>query len=308
MKDWEKLEPDVTKLLTKHFTSRSSRTISYLVVHYNAGDLTVEGCYSVWQSREASAQYQVESAGRIGRLVKDKDIAWHAGNWTANTKSIGIEHANRPDGTITAECLDNGAHLVAALCKKYGLGRPEWLKNVFPHKYFVATSCPGQIYGTQKDAYIKRAQEWYDYMVGNGGKPSNTQSSTGSSSSSSTLDLGDTDWFGTKCAKALEQAMHTTQDGYISGQPTSNKKYFWAVSGGVQYGSSGSACIGALQSFLKARGYDPNGIDGYYGKGCITAHQQWLKAKGYYTGKVDGYHGHETNAAMCKALVAGAYK
>lgn len=166
MKDWEAVEADVDKILSVHYTKgRGGRSVDKIVVHYNAGNLTVEGCYSVWQTRAASAHYQVESSGRIGQLVWDRDTAWHAGDWNANQTSIGIEHANLSDGTITNECLDNGAHLVAALCKSYGLGRPEWLKNVFPHKYFSATSCPGQIYGSQKDAYIQRAQYWYDVMT-----------------------------------------------------------------------------------------------------------------------------------------------
>lgn len=191
MKNWEKLQADVNKILTKHFSSgRSGAKINKIVVHYNAGNLTVEGCYSVWQSRAASAHYQVEDDGRIGQLVWDSNTAWHAGNWNANISSIGIEHANKPNGTITEKCLDNGAHLVAAICKYYGLGRPQWLKNVYPHKYFASTSCPGQIYGSQKSAYIKRAQEWYDYMTGSssskpsgGSSSSNSGSSSGSSSS-----------------------------------------------------------------------------------------------------------------------------
>lgn len=178
--DWNNLKADVNKILTKHFTSgRNGKKIDKVVVHYNAGNLTVEQCYSVWQTREASAHYQVESGGRIGQLVYDANTAWHAGNWNTNLTSIGIEHANNSDGTISEQCLDAGAHLVAAICKYYGLGRPQWLVNVFPHNYFSATSCPGQIYGSQKDAYIQRAQKWYDSMTG-------TTSSTPSTSTPAT--------------------------------------------------------------------------------------------------------------------------
>lgn len=172
MRNWDTLEADVNRILTTHFTKgRGGNRVNKVVVHYNAGNLTVEGCYSVWQSRAASAHYQVEDGGRIGQLVWDSDTAWHASNFPANQTSIGIEHANRSDGTISEACLDNGAHLVAAVCKHYGLGRPEWLRNVFPHKYFAATSCPGQIYGSQRDAYIRRAQQWYDSMTGSGSAP-----------------------------------------------------------------------------------------------------------------------------------------
>lgn len=167
MKDWDNLDADVNMILGLHFSEgRGGKSVDKVVVHYNAGNLTVAGCYSVWQDRAASAHYQVESNGTVGQLVWDRDTAWHAGNFDQNQRSIGIEHANMSDGTITDACLNNGAHLTAAVCKHYGLGRPEWLVNVFPHKYFKATSCPGQIYGSQKDAYIARAQYWYDMMTG----------------------------------------------------------------------------------------------------------------------------------------------
>ena len=172
MKNWETLEADVDLILDKHFTSgRSGRTVEKVVVHYNAGDLTVEGCYSVWQTRAASAHYQVESSGRVGQLVWDRDTAWHASDWDANCTSIGIEHANIADGTVTEACLDAGAHLVAAVCKAHGLGRPKWLVNVFPHCHFASTSCPGQLWGTQRDAYIRRAQAWYDAMCSGAAEP-----------------------------------------------------------------------------------------------------------------------------------------
>lgn len=166
--DFENLNADVNKILTKHFTrGRGGYGIEFVVIHYNAGDLTVEGCYNVWQTREASAHYQVESSGRIGQLVWDGDMAWHAGNGTANRKSIGIEHANQGN-TMTDACIENGAHLCAAICKYYGLGRPEWMRNVFPHCHFSSTSCPGPLKeGTSyHNRYMERAQYWYDVMTG----------------------------------------------------------------------------------------------------------------------------------------------
>lgn len=170
--DWKNLNADVNKILNTHYTSgRSGRKINKIIIHYNAGDLTVEGCYSVWQNRPASAHYQVESSGRIGQLVWDSDTAWHASNWDANCSSIGIEHANKEGGYISEACLDAGAHLVAALCKHYGLGRPQWKVNVFPHNHFAATSCPGRLQDEQRDAYMQKAQQWYDQMMNGAESP-----------------------------------------------------------------------------------------------------------------------------------------
>lgn len=167
MKNWENVEADENLILNKHFTPGRAGTINKIVLHHNAGNLTIRGCYNVWQDREASAHYQVQSDGRIGQLVWDKDTAWHAGDFNANATSIGIEHADcqtRP-WKISDACLENGAHLVAALCKYYKLGRPTWMKNVFPHSHFSATECPASIAGSQNAAYMKRAQEWYDAMT-----------------------------------------------------------------------------------------------------------------------------------------------
>lgn len=167
MKNWENIEADENLILNKHFTPGRAGTINKIVLHHNAGNLTIRGCYNVWQDREASAHYQVQSDGRIGQLVWDKDTAWHAGDFNANATSIGIEHADcqaRP-WMISAACLENGAHLVAALCKYYKLGRPTWMKNVFPHSHFSATECPASIAGSQNAAYMKRAQQWYDAMM-----------------------------------------------------------------------------------------------------------------------------------------------
>lgn len=169
MKNWNSLEADENRLMNKHYTpGRQGKRIDKVIIHHNAGNLSVKGCWEVWQTRQASAHYQVESSGRIGQLVWDRDTAWHAGNWQANTTSIGIEHADASSNpwSVTEACLDNGAHLVAAICKYYGLGRPVWGKNVFGHKHFSSTECPASLAGSQHAAYMARAQYWYDHMSG----------------------------------------------------------------------------------------------------------------------------------------------
>ena len=169
MKNWETLDPDVYKLLDIHYTpGRSGHSINKIVIHHNGGNLSIDGCYNVWQTREASAHYQVESSGRIGQLVNDKDTAWHSGDWNTNLTSIGIEHADISSNPwwISDDCLENGAHLVAAICKYYGLGRPTWMINVFPHSHFSSTACPASLAGDQLNTYMSRAQAWYDAMNG----------------------------------------------------------------------------------------------------------------------------------------------
>lgn len=167
MRDWVNLVADETHWMGKHYTAgRRGNRVRAVVLHHNAANLSLRGCWETWQTRRASAHYQVDANGRIGQYVRDMDTAWHAGS--ANTYTIGIEHADNrlaPDWTISEATLDNGAHLVAALCHAYGLGEPRWKVNVFPHQFFMATGCPGAIAGTQRKAYMARARTWYRAMA-----------------------------------------------------------------------------------------------------------------------------------------------
>ncbi|GAB3946694.1 peptidoglycan recognition protein family protein [Corynebacterium tapiri] len=170
MKNWETLEPDKYTLVGSHrYTKGRARPIDRIIIHHNAANnWSSEQVRDLWNnSREASAHYQVEADGTIGQLVNDYDTAWHAANADINARSIGIEHANisgPPRWQISDKTIEEGAHLVAALCHAYNLGRPQWGKNVFPHSRFTSTSCPHQldVGGEDHATYMARAQWWYD--------------------------------------------------------------------------------------------------------------------------------------------------
>lgn len=175
MKSWESIEADKTCIVGSHrYTAgRSGHTIDRIVIHHNAGvHMSTGQCRDMWNSsREAGAHYQVEADGTIGQLVNDWDTAWHAANANINARSIGIEHANisaGPRWQISDATVENGAHLVAALCRFYNLGRPEWGKNVFPHSAYAATGCPWQLdlRGEDHAHYMARAAYWYDHPAG----------------------------------------------------------------------------------------------------------------------------------------------
>lgn len=276
MKNWDTLEADEDLILDKHYTSgRSGRSIDKVVLHHNAGNLSIKGCYDVWQTREASAHYQVDASGRIGQLVWDADTAWHAGTWDANCTSIGIEHADCSTSPwkISDATLDNGAHLTAAICKYYGLGEPTYGRNVFFHKDFQATSCPASIAGDQRDAYLTRAREWYRQMTGQGDVP--TAPATPSAPAVETLDVDG--MFGPKTARRYQQVVGTTPDGVISGQIrcAANENIYAA-----EWGEGGSDLIEATSAYFGITDLPRNAgpewvrcflveMNGYVGNGVI---------------------------------------
>lgn len=179
MKDWTNVEPDAYTLVGSHrYTAGRARPIDRIIIHHNAANnWTAEQVRDLWNnSREASAHYQVESGGRICQLVNDYDTAWHAANADINARSIGIEHANisgPPRWQISDKTIEEGAHLTAALCRAYGLGRPVWGRNVFPHSQFASTSCPLQLApgGEDHETYMRRATYWYDNPAGRSPAP-----------------------------------------------------------------------------------------------------------------------------------------
>ncbi len=176
MADFENVQPDEYKLLGMNFTPGRPWGIKYITIHHMAGDLDADQCNSVWRKAGTSAHYSVDRGGKIVQHVNDTDRAYACGDGVGvqsggNDCSISIEHANSGSNpwTVHDAAIESGAHLVAALCKYYKLGRPQWGVNVFPHKHWKATACPGELAGSQNAKYMQRAQEWYDAMCG--GKP-----------------------------------------------------------------------------------------------------------------------------------------
>ncbi|MGV9238760.1 N-acetylmuramoyl-L-alanine amidase [Streptomyces nigra] len=98
--------------------------IEYIVVHDTEG--AWEGVLNMVQDPTyVSWQYTLRSTdGHIAQHVKAKDVAWHAGNWYVNAKSIGLEHEGfltRPDSWYTEAMYRSSARLVAYLAKKHGI-------------------------------------------------------------------------------------------------------------------------------------------------------------------------------------------
>ncbi|MEU0333492.1 N-acetylmuramoyl-L-alanine amidase [Streptomyces sp. NPDC006193] len=76
--------------------------------------------------RQVSAHYVIRSLdGHVAQCVHEADVAWHAGNWGYNTRSIGIEHEGWVDqpAYLTHALYEQSARLTAAICAKYGIPR-----------------------------------------------------------------------------------------------------------------------------------------------------------------------------------------
>ncbi|MFI0795189.1 N-acetylmuramoyl-L-alanine amidase [Micromonospora rubida] len=112
----------------------SSYPINYVVIHTMQGSYA--GSINWFQNAAAgtSAHYLLRSSdGAVTQMVRDKDVAWHAGNWTYNTQSIGIEHEGYVDNAswYTDAMYRSSAALTRYLCDKYGI--PKTRSNIIGH-------------------------------------------------------------------------------------------------------------------------------------------------------------------------------
>lgn len=101
-----------------------TQKIEYIVVH------DIEGYYdSAIEMLEDPAyvswNYTLRATdGQISQHVKAKDVAWHAGNWYINSKSVGLEHEGfltSPDAWYTEAMYQASARLVAFLAAQHGI-------------------------------------------------------------------------------------------------------------------------------------------------------------------------------------------
>ncbi|MGW1358740.1 N-acetylmuramoyl-L-alanine amidase [Streptomyces chartreusis] len=114
---------------TANYTTANRPTthaVEQVIIHVSQTAFTKT--LSVFQNpaKQVSAHYVVRSAdGHIAQCVREADIAWHAGDWEHNTRSIGIEHegwVDRPS-YFTDALYEESAALTAAICGKYGIPR-----------------------------------------------------------------------------------------------------------------------------------------------------------------------------------------
>ncbi len=105
--------------------SRGSGDIDMVVIH------TVQGSYSGCQAwfanctAGASAHYVIRSSdGEITQMVRESDVAWHAGHWTTNTRSVGIEHegyVSDPGRWYTDAMYASSAQLTIDIAARQGV-------------------------------------------------------------------------------------------------------------------------------------------------------------------------------------------
>ncbi|WP_328859664.1 N-acetylmuramoyl-L-alanine amidase [Streptomyces sp. NBC_00306] len=129
----------------------ASQSVKYIVVHDTEGswDTTLK---LVQDPTYVSWQYTLRSSdGHIAQHVPLKDVAWHAGNWYVNAKSVGLEHEGflvSPDAWYTEAMYRTSARLVRYLAQRYDI--PLDRQHILGHDTVPGTT-PATIAGMHTD-------------------------------------------------------------------------------------------------------------------------------------------------------------
>lgn len=143
---------DITEYNATSFTeaSRTIDDIDTIVIHHWGDDnQRFEKVCEFFAGGPGTSAHFVVEGGRCAQLVEIKDIAWHAGNWAANQRSIGIEC--RPE--MSNEDFETVAQVIADLETFYNKSF-----YVHGHRDFFNTACPGRWYSRLEDL-INRVNE-----------------------------------------------------------------------------------------------------------------------------------------------------
>ena len=108
-----------------------------------------------------SAHYVIGSDGRIAQLVSEDDTAYHAGVFSVNQHSIGIEHEAGPAMPPSDALYAASAQLHAEIASRHGLAL-EVGTTVLPHHAIVPTECPGTL---DLDRIVREALEEDDMFT-----------------------------------------------------------------------------------------------------------------------------------------------
>ncbi|KMS80093.1 N-acetylmuramoyl-L-alanine amidase [Streptomyces leeuwenhoekii] len=97
--------------------------IDMVIVHVTQGSFA--GAVRAFQNpaHQAATHYIVGRDGRVTQMIRELDVAYHAGNRSYNERSIGIEHegfVDRPED-FTDAMYTASARLTAGICARYDI-------------------------------------------------------------------------------------------------------------------------------------------------------------------------------------------
>lgn len=141
---------------------KRTKAISKITIHHMAGKMSIESCGEWFSSGKTigSSNYGIDSDGRIGMYVEEKNRAITSSNTANDDVAVTIEVSNDVSGGnwhVSDKALASLINLCTDICKRNSIKKLNFTGdkngNLTMHKYFTATNCPGP-YLESKFPYI----------------------------------------------------------------------------------------------------------------------------------------------------------
>ena len=169
--------------ISPHRGSRNGHKIDTVSIHCVVGQAGVEALGSVFQTKEASANYGIGYDGRVGMYVEEKDRSWCTSDTANDARAVTIECAS---DAYTPYAVNDKVYaalieLLVDICKRNGIEKLVWSTNkadrvnhkngcnMTVHRDYANKSCPGDyLYNRHQaiaDAVNKKLMEDDEDMV-----------------------------------------------------------------------------------------------------------------------------------------------
>ena len=154
-----------SKLAVWHYRGTDNKNprnhkIDTITIHHQAGNGSFLGCATSVENRNGSCNYMIQSDGKIGVMVDERDRSWCSSSPSNDHRAVTIEVANdggEPDWHVSDKAMAALINLCVDICKRNGIKKLNYTGdtsgNLTMHKWFAPTGCPGP-YLSSKFPYI----------------------------------------------------------------------------------------------------------------------------------------------------------
>lgn len=138
-------------ILSPYYDPRNGKKILKITPHHAAAvNVSLDGLGSVFRTRQASANYGIDSNGQIAMFVEEKNRAWTSSNANNDYQAVTIEISNSkgaPNWEISDKAWDSLVKLCVDICRRNNISSLNYTGdtsgNLTRHNMFAATACPG---------------------------------------------------------------------------------------------------------------------------------------------------------------------
>lgn len=147
--------PCIEKSVANGNWDTTRTTIDRIIIHTMVGPASAADARFNNSTQKVSAHYGVLLDGTLWHWVDEDNTAYHAGEYSMNQRSIGIEHEDNGDynGVRTDALYAESSKLVADICKFYSI--PVDRTHILKHSEVIATGCPDAL---DIDRIVRQAQ------------------------------------------------------------------------------------------------------------------------------------------------------